>query len=163
MKRKINSFIDFTLLKADASASDIKKLCLEALEYNFICVCVNPCYVSLCKRLLDRSKIKVCSVIGFPLGAATTRTKACEAQDAIKNGADELDMVMNIGALKSGDLKFVLNDIKAVRKAAPGKVLKVIIETCYLTKKEKRDASRIVKKAGADLVKTSTGFGPSRS
>ncbi|MCB4792730.1 MAG: deoxyribose-phosphate aldolase [Elusimicrobia bacterium] len=160
-KENIAQFIDYTLLRPDATKKEIKKLCKDALAYNFSSVCVNPCHVNYCKKLLGKNNVKVCSVIGFPFGASTTEIKVCEALDAVKNGADELDMVINIGALKSGDMRFVLNDIKAVRKAAGSRVLKVIIETCYLTKKEKITVAKLIKRAKADFIKTSTGFGPS--
>ncbi|NLI09978.1 MAG: deoxyribose-phosphate aldolase, partial [Elusimicrobia bacterium] len=122
--------------------------------------CVNPAYVSLAARLLRGSTVKVCTVIGFPLGSTTPTVKAIEARDAIAAGADEIDMVINIGALKSGNDALVLEDIKAVREATRGKILKVIIETAYLTKDEKIRACKMSKQAGADFVKTSTGFGP---
>lgn len=157
----IAPFIDHTLLKPNATLDDIKKLCDEAKIYGFASVCVNPSYVSFAKELLKESKVKVCTVVGFPLGATTTIVKVIEARDAIANGADEIDMVINIGALKSGNDSFVFDDIKAVREAAKGKVLKVIIETAYLTKDEKIKACQLAKEAGADFVKTSTGFAPS--
>lgn len=150
--------IDHTLLRADATGNDIRKLCDEAVRYGFCSVCVNPVNVRLARRLLRGTTVKVCSVIGFPLGATTPTAKACEAAGAVKDGADEIDMVINVGALKSGDAAAVRAELRAVRKAAAGKVLKVIIETALLTGKEKVRACLLAKKAGADFVKTSTGF-----
>lgn len=152
--------IDHTLLKANATQEEIGKLCQEARQYSIASVCVNPAYVSMAARLLKGSVVKVCTVIGFPLGSTTPTVKAIEARDAIAAGADEIDMVINIGALKSGNDALVLEDIKAVREATRGKVLKVIIETAYLTRDEKIRACKMSKQAGADFVKTSTGFGP---
>ncbi|MFH1619422.1 MAG: deoxyribose-phosphate aldolase [bacterium] len=152
--------IDHTLLKPNATQEEIGKLCSEAARYCFASVCVNPSYVPLCSRLLQRSGVKVCTVIGFPLGSTTLTVKVIEARDAIANGADEIDMVINVGALKSGNDALVLEDIKAVRQATRGKCLKVILETAYLTKEEKTRACRMSREAGADFVKTSTGFGP---
>ena len=155
----IASLIDHTALKPETSKEQIEKLCGEAIEYGFASVCVNPCYVSLCSQLLKDSKIKVCTVIGFPLGATTSAVKAAEASEAIENGAREVDMVINVGAVKSGDFDYVKKDIAAVVQAAKGKALvKVILETCLLTDEEKRISCRICKEAGADFVKTSTGF-----
>ncbi|MBI4656561.1 MAG: deoxyribose-phosphate aldolase [Elusimicrobia bacterium] len=157
----IAEMIDHTLLKANATQEEIGKLAEEARKYKFASVCVNPAYVALCARLLKDSGVKTCTVIGFPLGSTTPTVKAIEARDAIAGGADEIDMVINIGALKSGNDVFVLDDIKTVREATRGKILKVIIETAYLTKEEKIRACLLSKQAGADFVKTSTGFGPS--
>ncbi|MBT2582345.1 deoxyribose-phosphate aldolase [Planococcus sp. ISL-109] len=155
----IASLIDHTLLKADATAPQIEQLCKEAAEYNFASVCVNPTWVSLAARELDDSEVKVCTVIGFPLGAATSETKAFETSDAIGKGAGEIDMVLNIGALKSGQEDVVKSDIEAVVTAAKGKaIVKVILEICLLTDEEIKLASRLSKQAGADFVKTSTGF-----
>ncbi len=155
----IASMIDHTLLKPDATKKMIDKLCKEAKEYGFAAVCVNPYYVSRAKELLKDTNIKVTTVIGFPLGANTKEVKAFETEDAIKNGADEVDMVINIGALKSEEYDVVIDDIKSVVKAANGKaIVKVIIETCLLTKEEKIIACKLAKEAGADYVKTSTGF-----
>ncbi|MDO8734880.1 MAG: deoxyribose-phosphate aldolase [Elusimicrobiota bacterium] len=153
--------IDHTLLKANATQEEVGKLCEEARKYGFASVCINPGYVSLASKLLAGSSVKVCTVIGFPLGATTPTVKAIEARDAIANGAGEIDMVINVGALKSGNYQLVLDDIKAVREATRGKVLKVILETSYLTSEEKIKACQLSKDAGADFVKTSTGFGPS--
>ncbi|MEK5643650.1 deoxyribose-phosphate aldolase [Paenibacillus rhizosphaerae] len=151
--------IDHTLLKADATRAEISKLIDEAKKYEFASVCVNPTWVKFAAEQLKDSKVKVCTVIGFPLGATTSAVKAFEAKDAIAGGATEVDMVINIGALKDGEDDFVEADIKAVVDAAAGKALvKVIIETCLLTDEEKERASRLAVKAGADFVKTSTGF-----
>jgi deoxyribose-phosphate aldolase len=155
----IASYIDHTLLKPEATKEQIVKLCKEAAEYKFASVCVNPSWVAVSAKELTDSPVKVCTVIGFPLGASTSETKAFETTDAIQKGAEEIDMVINIGALKSGDEELVKNDIKAVVEAAKGKaIVKVIIETCLLTDEEKVVASRLSKEAGADFVKTSTGF-----
>jgi deoxyribose-phosphate aldolase len=151
--------LDHTLLKATATPDQIKAVCLEAMEIGAASVCVNPANIELAKSILDGSDVKVCSVIGFPLGANTTETKAFETRDAISKGADEVDMVINIGALLSGDDETVLRDIKAVVDAADGTLVKVIIETCYLNDTQKRTACLLAKQAGADFVKTSTGFG----
>jgi len=151
--------IDHTLLKADATEAQIRKLCEEARQYQFASVCVNPGWVSLAAELLAGSPVKVCTVIGFPLGATTPTAKAIEARDAIANGATEVDMVINVGALKSGDDALVRRDIEAVVNAARGQALvKVIIETALLSREEKVKACLLAKMAGADFVKTSTGF-----
>lgn len=155
---KLNKLIDHTLLKPEATKTQIEKLCSEAKEYDFKSVCVNPYYVKRAKELLKESDVLVCTVIGFPLGQNTTAIKVAETKDAINNGADEIDMVINIGALKSKDEDYVLNEIKEIRNACKGKTLKVIIETCLLTDEEKITACKLSKKAGADFVKTSTGF-----
>lgn len=155
---KLNSMIDHTILKSDAKRSDIEKLCREAAEYSFASVCINPCHVKLAKSLLQNSTVKVCTVVGFPLGASTSEAKAFEAKEAVLNGADEVDMVINIGALKDSDLAFVEEDIKKVKSACGSAVLKVIIEACLLTDEEKTAACICAKNAGADFVKTSTGF-----
>lgn len=155
----IAKYIDHTILKADATTKMIVKLCDEAKEYGFYSVCVNPCYVKPCREFLRDTDVKVCCVIGFPLGANTSIVKAFEAKNAIENGADEIDMVINIGALKSKEFDIVLNDIKEVINVTYGKVmLKVIIETCLLTDEEKIKACELVAESGADFVKTSTGF-----
>lgn len=153
-----NKFIDHTVLKADTKQEAIEKLCKEAKQYDFASVCVNPTWVSYCAKYLEGSDVKVCTVIGFPLGANTSKVKAFEAKDAIANGADEIDMVINIGALKDGQLDLVYNDIKAVVDASEGHCVKVIIETCLLSKEEKINACQMAVKAGATFVKTSTGF-----
>jgi deoxyribose-phosphate aldolase len=155
----IAGMIDHTLLKADATKNEIGKLCKEAKEYQFASVCVNPTWVKYASELLKGSEVKVCTVIGFPLGANTSEVKAFEVTNSIANGAEEVDMVLNIGALKAGDYELVEKDILAVVEAAKGKALtKVIIETSLLTKEEKIKACELVVKAGADFVKTSTGF-----
>lgn len=156
---KVAGLIDHTALKPDTTKEQIQKLCSEAAEYGFASVCVNPCYVKLCNELLRDSDVKVCTVIGFPLGATTTSIKVAETVEAISNGANEIDMVINVGALKSGDLNFVKNDIEEVVQAAKDKALvKVILETCLLTEEEKIVCCNICKEAKADFVKTSTGF-----
>ncbi|WP_434402606.1 deoxyribose-phosphate aldolase [Planococcus sp. 11815] len=155
----IASLIDHTLLKAEATAPQIEQLCKEAAEYKFASVCVNPAWVALAAKQLDQSEVKVCTVIGFPLGASTSETKAFETTDAIEKGACEIDMVLNIGALKSGQEDVVKADVEAVVNAAKGKaIVKVILEICLLTDEEIKLASRLSKEAGADFVKTSTGF-----
>ena len=150
--------IDHTLLKPIATKNDIARLCEEARQYHFCSVCVNPFWVSFAKKQLKGSEVKVCTVIGFPLGANTTTVKAFETTQAIKDGADEIDMVINNGALKAKDYDTVLEDIRAVRQACLGHVLKVIIETSQLTDEEKVKACELCAKADADFVKTSTGF-----
>ncbi|MDN4594791.1 deoxyribose-phosphate aldolase [Polycladomyces subterraneus] len=157
--KTIASMIDHTLLKPDATASQIENLCREAKEYGFASVCVNPVWVARAAEWLKGSDVKVCTVVGFPLGATTKETKAFETRNAIENGADEIDMVMNIGALKSGDHTLVREDIAAVVEAAGGKTVKVILETGLLNDDEIRIASTLAKEAGAHFVKTSTGFG----
>ncbi|SHG92280.1 deoxyribose-phosphate aldolase [Tepidibacter thalassicus] len=153
-------YIDHTVLKAQTTEADVKRVCKEAKEYGFFSVCINPAYIELAKEELKDSDVKVCTVIGFPLGANTSEVKAFETKDAIQKGADEVDMVINIGALKDKKYDYVEKDIKAVVDAADKKALvKVIIETCYLTDEEKKIACELSKKAGADYVKTSTGFG----
>jgi len=155
----IASMIDHTLLKQDATKEQVEKICAEAKEYTFASVCVNPTWVKISAELLTGTPVKVCTVIGFPLGASTPETKAFETADAINNGAGEIDMVLNVGALKSQDLDLVKRDIEAVVNAAKGKaIVKVILETCLLTKEEIKVASQLSKDAGADFVKTSTGF-----
>ena len=151
--------IDHTLLKAETTKEEVKKLCEEARAYEFASVCVNPVWVAYASEQLKGTKVKVCTVIGFPLGATTTAVKAFETKDAIENGATEVDMVINIGALKAGDDETVLKDIQAVTASARGKALtKIIIETSLLTDEEKERACRLSVEAGADYVKTSTGF-----
>lgn len=155
----IARMIDHTLLKADATKEQIITLCEEAKQYTFASVCVNPTWVKVASELLNGTEVKVCTVIGFPLGATTSATKAFETEDAIKNGATEVDMVINIGALKDKNYDLVKEDIKAVVDAAKGKALsKVIIETSLLTNDEKEIACKLAVEAGADFVKTSTGF-----
>lgn len=153
-----SKYIDHTNLKQDATKDAIVKLCEEAKEHDFASVCVNPGWVPLCAKELAGSDVKVCTVIGFPLGATTSASKAFETKDAVNNGAQEVDMVINVGALKSGDDEYVYNDIKAVVDASGDAHTKVIIETCLLTDEEKVRACELAVKAGADFVKTSTGF-----
>lgn len=154
-----SKYIDHTLLKATATKSDIIQLCEEAKTYKFFSVCVNSCYVSLAKEHLQDSNIKICSVIGFPLGAMSTEAKVAEATAALKNGADEIDMVINVGLLKSKDFDAVWKDIEAVKHIMPNNTLKVILETCYLEEIEIIKASELAIQSGADFIKTSTGFG----
>ena len=155
----INTYIDHTLLKPTASKNEIIQLCDEAINYNFFSVCVNSCYVSLAKQQLQNTKVKVCSVIGFPLGAMSTEAKVNEAKIALEDGADEIDMVMNLGYLKSQDFENVYKDVEAVKRIMPNNILKVILETCYLEEDELIKASELAIKGGADFIKTSTGFG----
>ncbi len=158
---ELAKYIDHTNLKAYVSREEIKKLCDEAKEYGFYAVCVNPYRVKDAKEFLEGTDIKIASVVGFPLGATFTETKVQEAIMAVRNGADEIDMVMNIGAMKDGDYEVVEKDIREVVEAVHpmGAKVKVIIETCYLSDEEKVKACELAKKAGADFVKTSTGFG----
>lgn len=158
MIQGLNKYIDHTILKPFAAKADIERLCAEAAKYNFASVCVNPYNVQLAKRLLADTDVNVCTVIGFPLGANTTELKAFETEDAYRNGCDEFDMVINIGALKDGLYDYVRNDIKAVVEAAKGKIVKVIIETGLLTDEEKIKATELSCEAGAHFVKTCTGF-----
>lgn len=153
-----NKLIDHTLLKPDAKEADVIKLCQEAKQYDFMSVCVNPYYVSLAKKELTGSNVLVCTVVGFPLGQNTTEAKILETRDALKNGADEIDMVINIARLKDGDNPYVENEIALLKKECANHTLKVIIETCLLTDEEKIRACKLAKSAGADFVKTSTGF-----
>lgn len=155
---KINKMIDHTLLKQNATKSEIIKLCNEAKEYNFMSVCVNPTWVSVAKSELENTDVKICTVIGFPLGQNTSKVKAFETTNAIENGATEIDMVINVGELIDKNYDFVYGDIKAVVEAAKGTLVKVIIETCLLTDEEKVKACELSLKAGANFVKTSTGF-----
>jgi len=158
-KEEIAKMIDHTLLKPEATVEQIKTLCEEAKQYGFASVCVNPVHVALSAELLKGTQVKVCTVIGFPLGANTSTVKAFEASEAIKEGAEEVDMVINVGKLKDKNLDYVKADIKAVVDAAKDKALtKVILETCLLTDEEKVTACKLAKEAGADFVKTSTGF-----
>ena len=155
----LNQYIDHTLLKATATTEEIIKLCNEAKEHNFFSVCVNSSYVKLAKKQVKKSNVKVCCVIGFPLGAMSTKAKVYEAKQALKDGADEIDMVINVGLLKSKKYNKVYKDIKAVKKIMPKNTLKVILETCYLDKDEILKVSELALKAKADFIKTSTGFG----
>jgi deoxyribose-phosphate aldolase len=159
--QNIASFIDHTLLKPEATAAQIRQLCEEAMQFRFATVCVNPCYVALAAELVRGSAVKVCSVVGFPLGASTTDAKIFEAQEAIAHGAREIDMVMNVGALKSGDVGAVEADIRGVVEACHRgeAICKVILENVLLMEAEKVRACKLAKNAGADYVKTSTGFG----
>jgi deoxyribose-phosphate aldolase len=154
----IASYIDHTLLKPDSTPAQVERLCAEALEHRFAAVCVNSCHVALCRRLMERGGVRVCSVVGFPLGAMVAEAKAAEAEQAVFRGADELDVVANIGWLKAGEAKRYAEEIKQVVAAARGRPVKVIIETCLLTDSEKERATRIVVDSGAKFVKTSTGF-----
>lgn len=153
-----NKYIDHTLLKADATRKDIEKLCAEAKQYDFASVCVNTYWVPLCASELKDSDVSVCCVVGFPLGAMSTQAKAFETRQAVKDGADEIDMVINIGELKNGNDEAVLRDIEAVVQAAEGAVVKVILENCLLEKEEIVCACKLCMEAKADFVKTSTGF-----
>lgn len=154
----IAQHIDHTLLKSAATRQDVARLCEEAKQYGFYSVCINPCWVSFAKQQLQGSSVKVCTVIGFPLGANTTAVKSYETAQAVKEGADEIDMVINIGALRNREYDIVLRDIQAVRQACAGKILKVILETSQLTEDEKIKACQLATQAQADFVKTSTGF-----
>lgn len=155
----MNKLIDHTNLKAFSTNDDIKKLCEEAIKYNFKSVCVNPCFVKYAKNLLKNSDVLVCTVIGFPLGANTTEVKSFEATNAIINGADEIDMVINISDARMHNYENIYQEIKELRRATLGKTLKVILETCYLNEDEIINCSKMAMKANADFVKTSTGFG----
>ncbi|WP_368491254.1 deoxyribose-phosphate aldolase [Clostridium sp. BJN0013] len=158
-KKELAKMIDHTLLKPEATYEQIVKLCKEALEYGFASVCINPCYVNAAYQLLKGSDVKVCTVVGFPLGAAASETKAFEAVQAVNRGACEIDMVINVGYLKSGNYDYVEEDIKdLVHKINGRAIVKVIIETCLLNDKEKIIACKLAEKAGANFVKTSTGF-----
>ena len=155
---QINKYIEHTLLKQDATKDEVIKLLDEAKEYNFLGVCVNPINVKLASEYLKNTDIKVVTVIGFPLGQSTTESKVLETIDAVKNGADEIDMVLNSGKLKDGDFNFIIEEISKIKTACQGKTLKVILETDLLTKEEIKTSSELCVKAGADFVKTSTGF-----
>lgn len=152
-------YIDYTLLKATATPAQIEKLCQEARQYGFFSVCVNSGYVPLVAQALKGAEVKVCTVVGFPLGAMSTQGKLHETSTALAEGADEVDMVINLGLLLSGQTAKVRDEIALLKKETADKVLKVIIETCYLTDEQKRLASQLCVEAGADFVKTSTGFG----
>ncbi|KXB57989.1 deoxyribose-phosphate aldolase [Gemelliphila asaccharolytica] len=156
---KLNKFIDHTLLKANATSDQIDNLCKEAIENDFYSVCVNGSYVKRCLENLKNTNIKIAVVVGFPLGSVTTNTKVFEAKEAINLGADEIDMVINVSKLKDKDYGYVENEIREVKEAIGDKILKVIIETCYLSDEEKVIACKLSIKANADFVKTSTGFG----
>jgi len=156
---KINNYIDHTLLKPTVTKEEISKLCAEAIQYQFFAVCVNGSYVKFAKEQLKGSDVKIAAVIGFPLGAMSTVSKVFEAKDCIANGADEIDMVINIGYLKGKQYEYVGNEISEIKKAIGTKVLKVIFENASLTKEEIKTVSKLSEKAGADFIKTSTGFG----
>lgn len=153
-----NKYIDNTVLKADARLEEIKALCEESKEYDFKSICINPAFIPSAKEFLKGSDVLICTVIGFPLGSMTTEAKVFETKDAIEKGADEIDMVINISALKDGNDEYVLNEIKKIKEACGRHTLKVIIECCLLTDEEKVRACKLSKEAGADFVKTSTGF-----
>lgn len=155
---KLNKYIDHTLLKADAKQDKIETLCKEAKEYDFASICVNTYWVPFCAKQLEGSDVKVCTVVGFPLGAMSSNAKAFETKDAIEHGASEIDMVLNIGEMKAGHYDVVREDVKAVVEAANGHCVKVILETCLLTKEEIVKACELCIEAGATFVKTSTGF-----
>ena len=155
----LNKYIDHTILKATASSADVQNLCEEAIEHEFYSVCVNGCYVADAKHLLQGTDVKVAAVVGFPVGAMTTASKVFEAKEAIENGASEIDMVINVAKLKDGEFDYVENEIRLIKEAIGNNVLKVIIETCYLTDEEKVKACELSLVAKADFVKTSTGFG----
>lgn len=157
---ELNKYIDHTNLKPTATMKDIEKLCNEAIEYQFSSVCVHPYYVSLAHELLKDTNINICTVVGFPLGENTTSTKAYETIEAINNGADEIDMVINISALKNKDYDYIKDEIEEIRDSIDGKTLKVIIETCYLTKDEIIKMTKICNDTFVHFIKTSTGFGP---
>lgn len=157
--KEFASLFDHTNLKPDATKLEIEKLCREALHYNFGAVCINPSNIQLAKRMLNGSDVKICTVIGFPLGATTSETKAFETKQAVDYGATEIDMVLNIGVMKNGDAHEVQDDIKSVVDASDGNLVKVILETCFLEDDEVMKACELSMKAGADFVKTSTGFG----
>lgn len=155
----LSKYIDHTYLKPTATKEDIIQLCIEAKEHNFYAVCVNSCYVPLASRHLEDSDVKLVAVVGFPLGSTDMASKQLEAKGAVQKGADEIDMVLNIGMLKSGDYSYVNTEIEQVKKTVGDKILKVILETCYLTKEELIVACQLCVNAGVDFVKTSTGFG----
>ena len=154
----LNKYVEHTLLKQDATKAELLKLFDEAKQYNFLGVCVNPCYVPLAKENLKDSDVKIVTVIGFPLGANTTETKIFETINAVRDGADEIDMVINVTKLKDRELDYIVNEISGIKAACQGRALKVIIETDLLTKEEVKLASELCVKGGADFVKTSTGF-----
>jgi len=161
LEKRITQLVDHTILKADTTAFDIVRICEEAKQFEFFSVCINPAFITLAKDQLKNSSVKVCTVVGFPLGASTTETKAFETANAVALGADEIDMVLHIGAARAANWQMVEDDIRAVVAAAKGKLVKVILETCLLTRDEKIRACEIVKDSGAQFVKTSTGFSTS--
>ncbi len=157
--KDIAKYIDYTNLSATTPRLKIQELCEDAIKYGFFSVCVNPFYVKEAKSALKGSNVKVCTVVGFPLGQNTTKAKIYETYDAIKNGADEIDMVINIARLKAGDIEYCLDEINAIKKVCKKRILKVIVETCYLEEKELELACQLVLESAADYIKTSTGFG----
>lgn len=159
--KEIAAWIDHTILKAEATEVQVRNLCAEAAQNQFAAVCINPAYVPLCSELLAKTDVEVCTVIGFPLGANPTEVKVAETEYCVRHGATEVDLVINIGAMRSGNYQLVFDEIKAVKKAAGRSLLKVIFENCYLGQKEKILACLMCKEAGAQFVKTSTGFGTS--
>ena len=156
-KEELLKRVDHTLLAQTATWDEIKNLCDEGIEYRTASVCIPPCFVRRAKQYVG-DRLPICTVVGFPNGYQSTAVKVFETEDAIRAGADEIDMVINVGALKAGDVQYVLDEIKAVRSASKGKILKVIVETCLLTEKEKITACRLITEGGADYIKTSTGF-----
>lgn len=156
---KLSKYIDHTILKVTATKEDINKLCKEAKDYEFYSVCVNGCYVKECREILKDSDVKIAAVVGFPLGAMTTNSKIFEAKEAVENGASEIDMVINVAKLKDKEYSYVENEIRMIKEAIGNNILKVIIETCYLSDEEKIKACELSLNAKADFVKTSTGFG----
>lgn len=160
MEINISSYIDYTNLKANCTDEDIRILCNTAIEHVYASVCVNPNYVALAKEILANTQIKVCTVVGFPLGANTLKTKICEAKQAIKAGADEIDLVVNISKLVQNDFHYIEHEINKIKSIAKNKVLKVIVETCYLTTEQKEKVAKLLLKTKAEFIKTSTGFGP---
>ena len=156
--KNLNKYIDHTLLAQDANVNQISAICKEAIKYNFASVCVNPDYIKFCKQELLLTNIKVCTVIGFPLGANQIETKIFEAKQAIKNGADELDLVINISAIKNNNFDLCAEEVSSIREISKNKILKVIIETCLLTNDEIKVITALIAKNNADFVKTSTGF-----
>lgn len=155
----LEKYIDHTLLKPTATFNEIEKLCQEAIDYQFFSVCVNSGYVPFAKQILKNTDVKVCSVVGFPLGAMSPLAKIYETSQALKDGADEIDMVMNVGYFKTGQIAKVLDEITQIKRETDKKILKVILETCFLTDEQKKLACQVCIDAGADFVKTSTGFG----
>jgi len=155
----LEKYIDHTLLKPTATFNEIEKLCQEAIDYQFFSVCVNSGYVPFAKQILKNTDVKVCSVVGFPLGAMSPLAKIYETSQALKDGADEIDMVMNVGYFKTGQIAKVLDEITQIKRETDKKILKVILETCFLTDEQKKLACQVCLDAGADFVKTSTGFG----
>ncbi|MBT9129764.1 MAG: Deoxyribose-phosphate aldolase 1 [candidate division WS2 bacterium] len=158
--KELSLFFDHTLLKPDASKEDIEILCQQGINYNFYSLCVHPCYVPMVSSILKSSQVKICSVVGFPLGANLLETKVGETEALIKAGCDEIDMVINIGFFKDKNYSYLKNEIKNIRNVSIGHILKVIIETCYLNREEMREIVNLLIEEGADFVKTSTGFGP---